>query len=64
MQDSEPDPSIRKDLCITADQSRMQRATNHHREASTYSVPPPAQKSKEEKQNEFLIYEKFREETV
>ena len=31
MQDSEPDPSIRKDLCITADQSRMQRATNHHR---------------------------------
>lgn len=28
------------------------------------TLPPPAQKGKEEKQNEFLIYEKFREETV
>ena len=44
--------------------ARHGATANHHREAGTYSVPPPAQKSKEEKQNEFLIYEKFREETV
>nr|DAF53663.1 MAG TPA: hypothetical protein [Siphoviridae sp. ctMRT7] len=29
-----------------------------------HCLPPPAQKIKEEKQNEFLIYAKFREETV
>ena len=53
-----------KALCILADQSQMQRATNHHREAGAVIVPPPVQKIKEEKQNEFLIYKKFRDETA
>jgi len=41
-----------KALCILADQSTMQRATNHHREAGTVIVLPPAQKNKEENENE------------
>lgn len=49
MQDSEPDPSIRKALCITADQSRMQRATtNHHREAGIGIIPTSRKENKEE----------------
>ena len=53
-----------KALCILADQSQMQRATNHHREAGIAIVPPPAQKRKEENENEFLVYAKFHKETV
>lgn len=43
--------------------ARHGATANHHKEAGN-TLPHPAQKSKEEKQNEFLIYEKFREETV
>lgn len=57
---------MRKALCTTADQSKAQRAvtTNHRREVDTPIVSASRQESKEGKQNEFLIYEKFREEAV
>ena len=38
MQDSKPDSSRRKALCILADQSRMQRAINHHK-GGTVIIP-------------------------
>ena len=57
---------MRKALCTHADQSKAQRAvtTNHHREADVGIIPTSRRENKEEKQNEFLIYAKFREETV
>ena len=48
MQGRKPDPSIRKALCITADQSTMQRATNHHREAGNGIIPTSHRENKEE----------------
>ena len=50
-------------LHVPADQSKTRSHSQPPREAGN-SLPPPVQKIKEEKQNEFLIYEKFREETV
>lgn len=37
-----------KALCILADQSQMQRATNHHREAGKGIIPTSRRKDKEE----------------
>ncbi len=37
-----------KALCITADQSQMQRATNHHREAGIGIIPTSRRENKEE----------------
>ena len=37
-----------KALCILADQSQMQRATNHHREAGIGIIPTSRRENKEE----------------
>nr|DAU57067.1 MAG TPA: Protein of unknown function (DUF2375) [Caudoviricetes sp.] len=47
MQDSKPDSSRRKALCILADQSRMQRAINHHK-GGTVIIPASRKENKEE----------------
>ena len=44
--------------------ARHGATTNHHREAGIGIIPTSRRENKEEKQNEFLIYAKFREETV